>query len=134
MNKVILMGNLVKDPELRTQQNFTVCNFTVAVNKKTQNGDKTSFIECKAYNKRAMMISEYFRKGSRMLLEGELTQDTWTDKQTGKQRSKLSILVNNVHFVDKKPQTQGYTPQPVNNPVIPPQANVQYSPQNEIPF
>ena len=94
-NKVILMGNLTRDPELRqTQSGTSVCRFSIAVNLSynAQDGssrDETCFCEIDCFGKSAENIAKFFSKGKPILVEGRLRQDSWEDKQTGQKRTKL---------------------------------------------
>ena len=89
MNKVFLIGNLTRDPELRTTPNgASVCSFSVAVNRvyKDANGaqrEDVSFIDCSAWGKLGEMISQYAKKGAGVLVSGRLDQRSWEDKTTG---------------------------------------------------
>lgn len=107
-NKVILMGNLTRDPELRqTQSGTSICKFSIAVGRKCicNDGtarDETCFVEIDCFGKIAENISKYFRKGMPILVEGRLKQDTWEEKETGKKRSKLSVALERFGFVGGK--------------------------------
>ncbi len=104
-NKVILMGNLTRDPELRqTQSGTSVCRFSIAVNRSfsAQDGsvkDETCFVEIDSFGKTAENISKYFSKGRPILVEGRLRQDTWDDKNTGQKRSKLLVVLERFEFI-----------------------------------
>ncbi|MBR4598066.1 MAG: single-stranded DNA-binding protein [Opitutales bacterium] len=104
-NKVILMGNLTRDPELRqTQSGTSVCRFSIAVNRSynAQDGnlrEETCFVEVDSFGRTAENIGKYFSKGKPILLEGRLRQDTWDDKDTGKSRSKLVVVLDRFEFV-----------------------------------
>jgi single-strand DNA-binding protein len=104
-NRVILMGNLTRDPQLRYTPNQTaVCDFGVATNRKyrTASGEEREdvcFIDCSAWGKQAEVINQYLTKGRGILVEGRLKLDTWEDKQGGGKRSKLSVVVENFQFV-----------------------------------
>lgn len=107
-NKVILMGNLTRDPELRqTQSGTSVCRFSIAVNRSynAQDGssrDETCFVEIDCFGRTAENISKYFSKGKPILVEGRLRQDTWDDKQTGQKRSKLLVVLERFEFVGSR--------------------------------
>lgn len=98
-NKVILMGNLTRDPELRqTQSGTSVCRFSIAVNRSynAQDGssrDETCFVEIDCFGKSAENIAKFFSKGKPILVEGRLRQDSWEDKQTGQKRTKLMVVL-----------------------------------------
>ncbi len=104
-NKVILMGNLTRDPELRqTQSGTSVCRFSIAVNRSfnSQDGssrDETCFIEIDSFGKSAENIAKYFNKGKPILVEGRLRQDSWEDKQSGQKRTKLMVVLERFEFV-----------------------------------
>lgn len=118
MNKVVLMGRLTKDPEVKqTPSNIAVCSFTVAVDRrfKSQNGEKqTDFINCVAWRQQATLLGNYFQKGSRVLLVGSLQTRSYED-QSGNRRTVTEVNVEEIEFVDTKsdakPQAQEQ-PQP----------------------
>lgn len=97
-NNVTLMGRLTKDPELKTTASGkNICSFTLAVN---GFGDKTSFIDCKAWEKTGELVSKYVGKGQRLLVIGELEQESW--EKDGQKRSKLGVLVRELQFIEKR--------------------------------
>ena len=108
MNKVILMGTLTRDPEIKyTPKGTAIGGFSFAYNRKwkTEGGEaheKVSYFDCEAWGRTAEVIGEYFKKGSKILITGELDLDTWDDKQTGQKRSKVKIRVVEFDFVDSK--------------------------------
>jgi single-strand DNA-binding protein len=112
-NKVILMGNLTRDVELRhTPGNNAVANIGLAVNRrwKTPEGEtreETTFVDCEAWGKTAEMMAQFFSKGRPVMVEGRLKMDTWQDKESGANRTKLKVVVENFHFVDSKPGSGG---------------------------
>ena len=103
-SKAIICGNIT-DPELRTTANGNkVCTFSVAVNRTYKdasgnNQDSVSFIECSAWGKAAEIISQYMKKGSGILVSGRLNQRSWDDKETGKKRSAVEIVVEEFSFM-----------------------------------
>ncbi|MDR1413449.1 MAG: single-stranded DNA-binding protein [Puniceicoccales bacterium] len=103
-NKVILMGNLTRDPEVRvTQQGMSICKFTVAVSRQSKGPDgtlreETAFIDVDAFGKQAEIIGKYFSKGRPILVEGRLRLDQW-ETQTGEKRSKLGVVLENFQFI-----------------------------------
>jgi len=105
-NKVMLMGNLTRDLELRhTGSNTAVGNFGLAVNRrfKTQSGEQreeVTFVDCEAWGRTAEVMSQYLSKGRSVFIEGRLKLDQWEDKNGGGKRSKLSVVVENFQFVD----------------------------------
>lgn len=102
-NKVILMGNLTRDPELRsTPSGQQVCGFSLAVNRSWRNADgeqqeSVDYIDCTAWGKPAEIISQYMQKGRALLVSGRLRQSTW--EQDGNKRSKLEVVVEDFNFV-----------------------------------
>lgn len=99
MNKVILKGNLTRDPESRTiPSGSTVANFTVAVSRyyKKKNGEKdqsTEYIDCEAWDSGAETIVQILSKGDPVLIEGSIKNDNWEDKETGQKRTRTKIRV-----------------------------------------
>ena len=112
-NKVILMGNFTRDPELRqTQSGTSVCRFSIAVNRSynSQDGstrDETCFVEVDSFGRTAVNISKFFSKGRPILIEGRLRQDSWEDKQTGQKRTKLLVVLERFEFVGSREQGGG---------------------------
>ena len=109
MNKVIIMGNLTRDPELRkTQNDVSVCPFTLAVNRHYGQNQETDFIDCVAWNAKAEIVSRYFHKGDKMLLEGRLSFRDWTDKDGNKRRT-AEVISENIHFTSGKKKDSAST-------------------------
>lgn len=104
-NKVILLGNLTADPELRTTPNGqNVTSFSLAINRtwNSANGERqeeTSFINCTAWGKTGETIAKYVSRGRQLLVSGRLQQRTWQDKDTGKNRSAIDVVVEEFSFV-----------------------------------
>lgn len=111
-NKVILMGNLTRNPELRqTQSGTNVFGGSIAVNESYTAADgtkrdNTTFVEISAFGKTAEIITKYFHKGDPILVEGRLRQESWTDKQTGQARFKLAVLAERFEFVRNRDAAQ----------------------------
>ena len=105
-NKVILMGNLTRDPETRTTPNGqSVTNFSLAVNRTWRGADgqsqeSVSYIDCVAWGKPGEIISQYVSKGRALLVSGRLDQRSWEDKESGGKRSKIEVVVEDFNFVD----------------------------------
>jgi single-strand DNA-binding protein len=97
-NKVILVGNLTRDPEVRyTPKGSAVCDLGLAVNRQysTENGEKreeVTFVDVVLWARLAEIAGEYLRKGRPVLIEGRLQLDSWDDKQSGQKRSKLRVI------------------------------------------
>lgn len=109
LNKVILMGRLTRDPELRsTQGGASVCSFTLAVQRKyAPKGQErqTDFINCTAWRNTAEFISKYFTKGQLMAVEGSIQTRSWDDND-GNRRYATDVVVNEVEFVESKRDSQ----------------------------
>ena len=107
-NRVYLIGNLAADPEIKDiGSSNKVTNFAVATNRswtgpQGEEAKEVSFIDCTAYSKRAEVIEKYFSKGRKIFIEGRLKQEKWTDKETKKMQSRIRVIVENFHFMDKK--------------------------------
>src|SRR5438094_10288868 len=112
-NKVILMGNLTRDPELRyTPKGTAVAKLGLAVNRtwKTETGETKEdvlFIDIEAFSRQAETIGQYLKKGSPVLVEGRLRLDTWDDKQTNQKRSKILGTAENVRFLGSGQPREG---------------------------
>lgn len=105
LNKIVLMGRLTRDPELRrTGSGTAVTSFTLAVDRdfKSQSGEKeTDFIDIVAWRTTAEFVGKYFTKGRMAVVEGRLQLRDWTDKQGGKRRS-AEVVADSVYFGDSK--------------------------------
>jgi single-strand DNA-binding protein len=105
-NKVILVGNLTRDPELRyTPKGTAVARLGIACNRKwkTETGElkeEVTFVDVDAFGRTAETISQYLKKGRPILIEGRLRYDTWEDKQTNQKKSKLGVVLENFQFLD----------------------------------
>lgn len=104
-SKAIIAGNLVGDPDMRaTTSGTSVASFTVAVNRSYKNGsgenaEEVSYIDCTAWGKAGEIISQYLKKGDPILVSGRLRQRRWEDKETGKNRSAIEIVVEDFNFI-----------------------------------
>lgn len=100
VNKVTLLGNVGKDPEIRsTPSGVMVASLTLATSdrQKDQQGnwqDKTEWHNLKAFNRTAEIVRDYVKKGSKLYIEGKITTNSWDDKETGQKRYRTEILVN----------------------------------------
>lgn len=112
LNKVMLMGNLTRDIELRhTNSNLAIAKIGLAVNRrwKDQNGEQreeTTFVDCEAFGRTAEVMSQYLAKGRPVFIEGRLKLDQWEDKE-GQKRSKMVVVVEGFQFIDSKPGQGG---------------------------
>ncbi len=104
-NKVILMGNLTRDPETRTTPSGqSVTSFSLAVNRTWKGADgqqqeAVSYIDCNAWGKPGEIIAQYLGKGRAVLVSGRLEQRSWDDKESGQKRSKVEVVVEDFNFV-----------------------------------
>lgn len=109
LNRVMLAGNLTRDPELRhlPTGNTSICSFGLAVNEKWKDRDGNAkeaviFVDCDAWGKTGEAIAKYMNKGKPIFIEGKLRLDTWKDKTDGSNRSKLKVVVDSFHFIGAK--------------------------------
>jgi len=134
-NKVILMGNLTRDPELRyTPSGTAIAGFGIATNRrwKDQDGnqkEEVTFIDITAFGKQAEVIGQYFQKGKGIHIEGRLKFDQWDDKNTGQKRSKLGVVLDRFEFIggsqgdEGSPAPQQSAPPPPSQPADGPPAD-----------
>jgi single-strand DNA-binding protein len=104
-NRVILMGNLTRDPDMRyTGGGTAVCKIGIAVNRRVKRGDnweeEANFFDAVIFGKRAEILAKYVGKGDPLLIEGELVQDRWETKE-GDRRSKVEIQISDFQFVGR---------------------------------
>ncbi len=115
-NKVILVGNLTRDPELRyTPKGTAIAKFGLAVNRVWTNeaGEKkeeVTFVDIDVFGRTAENVAQYMRKGSPLLVEGRLRLDQWDDKQTGQKRSKLGVVGETIQFLGSPRAAEGGAP------------------------
>lgn len=106
-NKVILMGNLTRDPELRSTSGGThVADVSLAMNESWQDKDKTTqervtFVDVTFWGKQAETLARWKKKGDPLMIEGRLTMDEWTDKESGKKRQRLKVTGTGFTFLGK---------------------------------
>ena len=130
LNKVLLIGNLTRDPELRyTSGGTAVTSFGLAVNRKFKQGeewkDEVCFVDITVWAKQGENCAEYLNKGSLAFIEGRLNYQTW-EAEGGQKRSKLEVVANNVQFLTQKgPPSKGID----ENMAQPPSSNA-----DDIPF
>lgn len=110
LNRIILMGRLTRDPELRhTQSGVAVASFTLAVDRdfKTQNGEReTDFVDITAWRGTADFVDKYFSKGRMAVVDGRLQIEDWTDKD-GNKRKSAKVVADSVYFGDSKRDSDG---------------------------
>jgi single-strand DNA-binding protein len=135
-NKVILAGNLTRDPELRyTPKGTAVVKIGLAVNRtwKTESGEtkeEVSFIDIEAWGRQAEVIAQYMRKGRPLLVEGRLKLDTWEDKNTHQKQSKLKVVLEGFSFIDSKGAEGGAAPSEAPHRPAPPASKPPESPES----
>lgn len=124
MNKVILIGRLTKDPEIRytAGNNTAVCQFTVAVDRrfKSENQPTADFIPIVAWRQTAEFVSKYFTKGSRIALVGQIQTRSWDDTE-GKKHYVTEVIADGVEFCESKKQEGNYQQGMTPPPPVPPQ-------------
>ncbi len=117
LNKVMLMGNLTRDPEVRhTPKGLAVAELAMAINRtwKDEQGQKqeeTTFVDITFYGRSAELAQQYLTKGRPLYVEARLKLDTWDDKETGKKRSKLKLIGENMQFLSSPQGAGGGAPQ-----------------------
>lgn len=138
-NKVILMGNLTRDPEiLYTPKGTAVAEIGLAVNRvyTTDGGEKreeVTFVDVTLWGRTAEIAGEYLKKGRPAFIEGRLQLDSWDDKQSGQKRTKLKVVGETLQLIGSRPQTEA----PPQRPATPPPARPSYPAapdDDEIPF
>lgn len=108
-NKVILLGNLTRDPEVRyTPKGSAVCDLGLAVNRvyTLENGEKreeVTYVDVTLWSRLAEIAGEYLKKGRPVFIEGRLQLDTWDDKQSGQKRSKLRVIGETMQLLGSRP-------------------------------
>lgn len=146
-NKVILLGNLTRDPEIRyTPKGSAVCDLGLAVNRvySTESGEKreeVTFVDVVLWARLAEIAGEYLKKGRPVLIEGRLQLDSWDDKQSGQKRSKLRVVGETMQLLGGRPAgtgsggEEGEQSRPTSKPAAPPKSPAAAEPDDdEIPF
>ena len=109
LNKVLLLGNVTRDPEVRyTPKGSAVCDLGIAVNRAytTDSGEKreeVTFVDVTLWGRTAEVASEYLKKGRPVFIEGRLQMDSWDDKQTGQKRTRLRVVAENMQLLGGRP-------------------------------
>ena len=112
-NKVLLLGNCTRDPEVRyTPKGTAVAELGLAVNRvfTSESGEKreeTTFVDVTFWGRQAEIVGEYLKKGRPVFIEGRLQMDTWDDKQTGAKRSKLKVVAEGMQLLGGRPEGGG---------------------------
>ena len=138
-NRVILSGNLTRDPETRfTPSGTAICKFGLAINRswKDANGNQkedVTFLDIDAFGKQAEAIGQYLRKGKPILLEGRLKLDVWDDKKTNEKRSKLGVVLESFTFLGDGKQSDDAPPRV--KPAAHPEDGAKQEPEeDDVPF
>jgi single-strand DNA-binding protein len=138
-NKVILIGNLTRDPDVRfTTKGTAIAKVGLAVNRtwKTETGEKkeeVTFVDVDLFGRTAENVGQYMRKGSAILVEGRLKLDQWDDKQTGQKRQKLGVAGEMVQFLGGKGDGQA-TGRQAEQPAREPEKPKLELPEDDVPF
>src|ERR1700745_1113864 len=146
-NKVILLGNLTRDPEVRyTPKGSAVCELGIAINRQytLDSGEKreeVTFVDVVLWSRLAEIAGEYLKKGRPVFIEGRLQLDTWDDKQSGQKRSKLRVIGETMQLLGGRPPgsgggaAEGGEARPAKTTAPPPKAAAGAEPDDdEIPF
>jgi single-strand DNA-binding protein len=137
LNKVLLIGNLTRDPELRyTPQGSAICDLGLAINRQYTTNDgvkkeEVCFVDITAWGRQAETCNRFVKKGSQIFVEGRLKLDSWQDKETGKNRSKLNVVAERIQFLSgtgagrQQDDGQDEQQQPYQKPAATPQQQPQ---------
>lgn len=143
-NKVLLLGNLTRDPEVRyTPKGSAVADLGIAVNRvyTLDNGEKreeVTFVDVTLWSRLAEIAGEYLKKGRPVFIEGRLQLDSWDDKQTGQKRSRLRVIGETMQLLGSRQSAAGggdEDSRPASKPTGPPKSTAPAEPdEDEIPF
>lgn len=111
LNRVLLIGRLVRDPELKQVKDNSLVNFSIASNGFKK--EEVNFFDCTAWNKLADIINQYCKKGKQVAIEGRLKQSVWTD-QEGQKRTKVTIEVESLQMLVDQDESEPAKPSPSN--------------------
>lgn len=115
LNKVLLIGRLTADPEIRyTPSGLNIASMRMAVNRRRKGQDgnwveEVAYVDVTAFGRTAELSQQYLKKGSQLFVEGHLHFEQWDDKNSGQKRSKLSVTVDNLQFLDGRGAAAGGT-------------------------
>jgi single-strand DNA-binding protein len=118
LNRVLLIGNLTRDPEVRyTPKGTAVAEIGLAVNRvySGEDGEKkeeTTFVDVTLWARQAEIAGQYLKKGRPLFVEGRLQLDSWDDKQTGQKRSKLRVVAENIQMLGSRQESEGSSSSP----------------------
>lgn len=134
LNKVYLLGNLTRDPELRQLPGGqTVASFGIAMNRQFANArgesrEEVCFVDVEAWGRQAEVVGSYVRKGSPLFVEGRLRYDQWDDRDTGKKRSRLSVTAEHIQLMGSPAQGGNFAEDAM------PQGQEPYQPNQTAPY
>ena len=137
-NKVILMGNLTRDPELRvTNTGLSICKLSLAVNrtyttKEGDSKDETTYVDIDAFGRQAETLSKYLQKGRPIMVEGRLKLDQWETNE-GQKRSKLGVILENFQFIGGRDSASSPNASDLNSEPEAPQSNEGFE-DDDVPF
>jgi single-strand DNA-binding protein len=137
LNKVLLIGNLTRDPDVKMlSSGRPVCNFGLALNRSYKDGEgnrkeEVTFVDVECYGPRAEAIGRFFTKGRSIFVEGRLKLDQWESKE-GEKRSAIRVVLDNFEFVDSKQESSG-TGKPYESPKDSPAVETTPSSEPETP-
>jgi single-strand DNA-binding protein len=141
LNKVLLLGNVTRDPEVRyTPKGSAVCDLGVAVNRAytTDSGERreeVTFVDVTLWGRTAEVANEYLKKGRPVFIEGRLQMDTWDDKQTGQKRTRLRVVAENMQLLGGRPPGAADATGESRQTAAPPKKSGAPEPdEDEIPF
>ena len=97
LNVVSLVGRLVADPQERKADKYTIANFSIAIDREFSKDKITDFLDCQAWNNTAEFVNKYLKKGALVAVVGRLQKDTWKDKETGKNHSRVIVVADRVN-------------------------------------
>jgi single-strand DNA-binding protein len=150
LNRVLLIGNLTRDPEVRyTPKGTAVADIGLAINRiySADDGEKkeeTTFVDVTLWGRQAEIAGQYLKKGRPVFIEGRLQLDTWDDKQTGQKRSRLRVVSENMQLLGSRSESEGLPSAsptrrspgpsvPAQKPAPPPDPDLDVEP-DDIPF
>jgi single-strand DNA-binding protein len=116
LNRVLLIGNLTRDPEVRyTPKGTAVADIGIAVNRvysgdEGERKEEVTFVDVTLWGRQAEVAQEYLKKGRQVFIEGRLQLDTWDDKQTGQKRSRLRVVAENMQMLGSRGDSEAGSP------------------------
>ena len=139
-NKVILAGNLTRDPELRyTPKGTAIAQMGLAVNRswKTETGElkeEVTFVDVSAFGRQAEVLAQYLKKGRPLLVEGRLKLEQWEDKNTHQKQSKLKVVLESFSFIDSRAEGAPGAAAPATAPAVAPVGTAPAPEEDDVPF